>query len=59
MTELDSVESSDNFNISKGSIVTASVQEALGYKAKVVWYVSTVIVLLHIYNKLLGVGLPI
>ena len=61
MTELDRVGNSDNFNFrgGGGSIVSASLQEALIGNEKTRLNVCTVMVLLHIYSKSLSVRSPV
>ena len=46
-------------SISGGAIVSASVQEALVGNAKKRWNVCTLLVLLYIYSKSVGVRLPV
>ena len=59
--ELDRLGNCDNFNIMGvgGSIVSASLQEALAGNAKRRWNVYTMLILLYIYSKILGVRLPV
>ena len=60
MTVLHRVGICDNFKFrGGGSIISASLRGALVGNAKKRWNVCTVMVLLYIYNKMLGVGLPV
>ena len=63
MTELDSVGNNDNFNFSVcvwgGGPSFLQVCEKRSQETQKRWDVCTVIVLLHIYSKSLGVRLPV
>ena len=58
MTELDRVGNSDNFNF---RVIPSFLQvcEKCSQTTRKKWNVYTIMVLLHIYNKSLGVKLPV